>query len=543
MKFIIPFNRIRSRLTLSFSIALLTGLSIVGISSSNSHGQIFEQKKEVRVDNDLVPENVIAAFSFQPQTLIENPKLSSIPREVITAAGVREFGFDPMLIEDATFLVAECKEGGIDSPPRWAFVMRFSELQGLSGAMIEQFEETTIKGKKAYFQESYPNKIGFLIYDESTIFFGDSTLIEDMLTKGQGGVAKLMENKKVNGDLMGFIDIQSTRPLFDELFKDVPKLSQPAEDLKQLPKFIRSMSFGTSVGKRLETEIIMVANNPEDAEVAKEIITNGLEFFQAFLITELGKEMDMRDPVQAATIQYVNRIWNKYEEKMIPEVNGSSMKITLHEEIMALPFLVGFTSSSVAQALDPPFKPQNQARQIALGILNYESAYRKLPAHTIRDENGKPLFSGRVAFLPFVEQNALYQSLKMDEPWDSKHNSEFTKMQVMVFEDVGGTGMMRFPVFPGSMWDQEEGLQFRDILDGTSNTILAIQAPPEKTVSWADPTPWKISPTNPMRDVFGDRDEVWVVMLDGSTQRLKKSEMTNEKLKAMLTYAGGEVIR
>ena len=46
-----------------------------------------------------------------------------------------------------------------------------------------------------------------------------------------------------------------------------------------------------------------------------------------------------------------------------------------------------------------------------------------------------------------------------------------------------------------------------------------------------------------MADVFGTRDEVLAVMLDGSTRVLKKSDMTNEKLKALLTISGGEVVQ
>ena len=44
-----------------------------------------------------------------------------------------------------------------------------------------------------------------------------------------------------------------------------------------------------------------------------------------------------------------------------------------------------------------------------------------------------------------------------------------------------------------------------------------------------------------MRDVFGNRDEVVVVMMDGSTRTLNRKDMTNEKLKGMLTISGGEV--
>src|SRR5271155_415299 len=48
-----------------------------------------------------------------------------------------------------------------------------------------------------------------------------------------------------------------------------------------------------------------------------------------------------------------------------------------------------------------------------------------LPAHAIYSKDGKtPLLSWRVAILPYIEHEALYQQFKLDEPWDSPHNKK-----------------------------------------------------------------------------------------------------------------------
>jgi hypothetical protein len=186
--------------------------------------------------------------------------------------------------------------------------------------------------------------------------------------------------------------------------------------------------------------------------------------------------------------------------------------------------------------------PEVELRITALALHNYESAYKHFPARTVISEDGTPLFSGRVSILPFIDQNSIAQNLRMDEPWDSEHNSQFTSIAIPAFGvTADGLATVRFPVFPGSMWDGDEPVTFGKIADGSSNTILSIQVAEKDAISWADPTPWVISESNPMRDVFGDQDEVVVGMADGSSLTLKKSEMTNKKLKAMLTRAGGEV--
>jgi RNA polymerase sigma factor (sigma-70 family) len=63
----------------------------------------------------------------------------------------------------------------------------------------------------------------------------------------------------------------------------------------------------------------------------------------------------------------------------------------------------------------------NNLKQIMLAIHNYHDAYTHLPAD-IRDKDGKPLLSWRVAILPFLDQDNLFKQLKLDEPWDSEHN-------------------------------------------------------------------------------------------------------------------------
>src|SRR5690606_28158027 len=116
----------------------------------------------------------------------------------------------------------------------------------------------------------------------------------------------------------------------------------------------------------------------------------------------------------------------------------------------------------------------------------------------------------------------------------------------LTYADQGGDDpnktQFRVPVFPGSAWDGEGPPKtFRDITDGSSNTIAVIHAPAEAAVSWADPAEWKISPDDPMKDVFGDREEVEALFFDGSVRTLQRDELDNEKLSAMLTIAGGEV--
>ena len=91
----------------------------------------------------------------------------------------------------------------------------------------------------------------------------------------------------------------------------------------------------------------------------------------------------------------------------------------------------------IASALIPPAAEVNEAFDrmecvakigaITTALLAYRSEHGTLPPAFTVDENGKPLQSWRVLILPYLgdDAKALYDKLRLDEPWDSEHNSAF----------------------------------------------------------------------------------------------------------------------
>jgi hypothetical protein len=509
--------------------------------------QLFGSKAE-RPSSEFVPQTAFVALSAFPKKIAGNPELRLIPHEIISAWGTKELGFDPMLINEVTFVLRKVDEFPPNEEPGWAAVLHFEEMQGLSGAMIDKLEEKKIGGKTV-FDGTEAGMPSFMVYDESTMIIGNLAYFEEIATaSGNGKLVEMIKDGEVEGELQGFVNISPMRSFIAQALNELDAYELPpaVSDLRILPDLINSFEVGQNTLEKIETRLVMHTSNNDDAERVKEILVEGMKFGKTALLATMVQEMDMNDPIQASTVAYAKRIYEKYETKYTPKVSGSDLTIVAHEEIMLSPMLIGLVGN-MSRSGNPMFKtkmtPEIELRMTTLASLNYESAYQKFPKRTLKDENGKALFSGRVALLPFMEQNNLYAQLKLDEPWDSEHNSQFTSMAIPAFGmNDEGKATVRFPVFPGSIWDTDEDLNFSNVTDGSSNTIFSIQVDPSEATSWADPTPWNVSKNNPMRDVFGDREEVVVGMLDGSTRTLKKSEMTNEKLKAMLTYEGGEVV-
>jgi len=188
----------------------------------------------------------------------------------------------------------------------------------------------------------------------------------------------------------------------------------------------------------------------------------------------------------------------------------------------------------------------NNLKQIALAMLNYHSTYGHLPGAAIRDSNGKPLLSWRVALLPYLDQVDLYNRFKLDEPWNSEHNLKLLKEMPRVYRldnmPQKESDKTHYQVFTGkgTAFENDQGQKFEDFTDGMSNTILAIEA--ADPVPWTKPEDLTYATDKPLPKLGAHPSEaIFVVYCDGSV-RLLSREMKVQQLRARITRNGGEMI-
>ncbi len=216
---------------------------------------------------------------------------------------------------------------------------------------------------------------------------------------------------------------------------------------------------------------------------------------RAFMMDMAELYLEMFRPVQEG-----NRlIWNLKEmNTRFPIMNFASTPM--------LGVTAGLLLPAVQRAREAARTMQhsNNFKQVGLAMLNFESVMKSFPAPFTTDTEGKPLHSWRVQLLPFLEQDALYQQIHHDEPWDSEWNSQFHDLCPSCFKDprlelapseatigviVGESTMFRDPGPARRMPIREGnfvgGTKMGEILDGSSNTILTVECKP---VCWMDPS-------------------------------------------------------
>ena len=76
-------------------------------------------------------------------------------------------------------------------------------------------------------------------------------------------------------------------------------------------------------------------------------------------------------------------------------------------------------------------------KQIMLALHNYNDVNGVLPPLYTVDANGKPLHSWRVLILFLLAENALYDEIRLDEPWDSEYNKQFHNRMPSVYQCPG----------------------------------------------------------------------------------------------------------
>ena len=206
---------------------------------------------------------------------------------------------------------------------------------------------------------------------------------------------------------------------------------------------------------------------------------------------------------------------------------------------IGIPVGIGMLLPAVGQVRAASRKTQslNNLRQLALGSLNHESAMMKFP---VDDEK----FSWRVRILPFIEEGNLHDRINFDEPWDSEQNKQVLAKTPKVFQAPGSKlaeGMTVYRSFKGLLGGNDgEGIEFGQMSDGASNTILVAQVPDEMATHWAKPDSLEVN-DDVAKKLLAGKGGFLTAFCDGSVQQIPATVGTDD-LQHLLTPNDGNIV-
>jgi hypothetical protein len=208
--------------------------------------------------------------------------------------------------------------------------------------------------------------------------------------------------------------------------------------------------------------------------------------------------------------------------------------------------LVAFLLPAVQSARDAARRTTgaNNLKQLGLAFHNFYDTHQRFPTAVLHGPNAVPR-SWRVELLPFLDAAPLYAQYRQDEPWDSEHNKKLLAQMPPVYrspnDDAQSTNTSYFVVTgPGSIFDGDEGTLMQQITDGTSNTLLAVEA--KRAVPWTKPEDIPFSADKPV-PAFGGwyQDGFHILLGDGSVRFTKGAD--DATLRLLITKDDGRPVQ
>jgi len=282
---------------------------------------------------------------------------------------------------------------------------------------------------------------------------------------------------------------------------------------------------------KMSLRLVIQSRDPQSAAAFREKWIAALQL--------LGKQKEVRERIPT---------FDKIVTLLTPQVQADRLTLTFDEERQGIASLISLLKAPIAEARAAAMRAQsmNNLKQIAVAMHNYHDVNKHFPAPATYDANGKPLLSWRVQILGFIDP-ALYEQFYLDEPWDSEHNRKLIDQVPALYRSPASKlkekGRASYVVVVGkdTVFSGREGIPIKEIKDGTSQTIMAVEVDDQHAVIWTKPDDLPFDPENPAKGLGGaDKRGFNALFCDGSVHFLLK-DIDPKVLRALFTRAGGEV--
>ncbi len=537
---------------------VLAGLAIAGLRGPGST-RVAEAAQApatpatsggVTIEYGYIPVDTAMIAVFRPAELLANPDVSRILETLEPAKQLQATtGLKVTDVEQVTLLwtFEGLRAGRPPGPAAGApsgAIFRMSKPQDWKAVLtksIPQLKEAKF-GESTYYQIESAENIRVSSPDSQTLVIAQEPMLFRILTAKPGATdrAPWAEAWKAikKGQVALAVDVTALPNGLNPR-----NAGQPISPLGIVgPLFERASAYALSVDatKMIAVDGIAICNNENNAmqvaDTLKACLTLGRNALDSF------RDQAGRTP---AEIKILIDLGHPFLDKAAITTEGRTVHLSSAGDIQ-LAQAIQMLVPSVQTQRDGARRAQsvNSMKQIGLAFYNYQSTHGSFPAAANLGPDGKTPHSWRVAILPFIDQNDLYQQYKLDEPWDSPSNRKVLDKMPAVYRHPSSksTTSPSYFVFTGkeTLFPGNEGSKIADITDGTSTTILAVEA--DRDIPWTKPEDIPFDPNGPVPKLGGFQPNGFSALFaDGSVKSIKAT-VNPVVLKALITRASGEVI-
>lgn len=519
---------------------------------------------------DYLTPNSVAAATIRLADLATTEIAQPLPIEVADAALQKYLGIPLASVERITF-VAE-PPAGVNL--LYAVVINTTEgvtLDRLPPELIKHTVESELEGRRLL-ESKQPMLPSIGMLDETTIGIGPKVFLKRLLKKKPAAESKLARAMTANGGSQNHLHAA----LMLEPLRGLIQMGM-AQAISEAPpethKYFRAIDLinwailTADLSFQRESSVTVYANNESDGERLNALIEEGIADLGARTLgsPQYQQLANSDDPVQRATAQYLDRSFSSQVEAYKPRRAGpkafvlaeipAGERASQMASVAVIGFLVALLLPAVQAAREAARRNQslNNMKQIALALHNHHDVRGRFPAQAICAADGTPLLSWRVAILPYVEQQALYDRFNLDEPWNSANNRPLLAEMPELFLDPSSPSLVRaggkthyLGVFGADCFFDGglKGISFRQLIDGTSRTMAAVQVDDAHAVEWTKPSDYRVEEQteDPLSGIGSLHPGVFLaIFADGHVQPVPISTEPSV-LKALFTRNGREVV-
>jgi len=228
--------------------------------------------------------------------------------------------------------------------------------------------------------------------------------------------------------------------------------------------------------------------------------------------------------------------------------SSSSWIVKVLVLLAILVVLVALCLPAVRTAREPARRMscQNNLKQIALALHQYENEYGVLPPARMVDGDGQPLHSWRTLILPYLEQQALYDKIDLSKPWNDPANREAYETIVPTYHCPSAEFSPTHTAYcavvgPEACFRATRPRALSEITDGRERTLMVVEVDNQHHTHWMSPVDidpptilsWQEATGFPHPGIF------LAACVDGSVRQLT-SNVSKTTLQALISIAGND---
>jgi hypothetical protein len=321
------------------------------------------------------------------------------------------------------------------------------------------------------------------------------------------------------------VDLESARDLINEGIaterNSIPRPVRPFLDL--IPKI---STVRLSLDSQ-DTTFLSLAIEANDEAAAKEVF-EGLEALLGMAKLSINQDV----PRLAETSPVAAEVFAAVSQSLNAEYEGRTVTLTIPRPALLDEAIEEGIAASIKARED--YKRLSRLRISVLGVLNYESAFERLPFGPVSGETSDAKLSWRARVWPFITEDDVSAGIDPSQDFDSQRNEEFAQKMPAQYGKGSSSHSDIFWVRP-----TKEITRLQEITDGMANTIMLVQGVRE--IPWMEPGDVTPEDVLDFFEMLGPNDALFVALYDGSVHRLPRSMEIGE-LRKMLDPSDGQAV-